>query len=81
MVASDPRHWLNRFRLAQRVSDDARRSRPLPSPDESLTRALEMMALAEEHGVAKPAGISQEDLDVYRRWGQLCELHRHTERR
>jgi hypothetical protein len=72
MADLDHKHWLSRFRLAERVSDDARRRRPRPSADESLTRALEMMALADEHGIRKPPGIPAEDLAVYRQWGRLC---------
>ena len=72
MEDADPKHWLARFRLAERVSDDARRRRPLPSADESLVRALEMMALADERGLLKPSGIPAEDLTVYRQWGRLC---------
>lgn len=75
MQDADPKHWLARFRLAQRVSDDARRSRPLPSADESLARALEMMALADEHGILKPSGIPTEDLAVYQQWGRLCAAY------
>jgi hypothetical protein len=72
MVDADPKHWLARFRLAERVSDEARRQQPVPSADESLTRALEMMALADERGIRKPPGIPAEDLAVYRQWGRLC---------
>ena len=72
MGDADPKHWLERFRLAERVSDEARRQRPIPSADESLTRALEMMALADEHGIRKPPGIPTEDLAMYRQWGRLC---------
>ncbi len=72
MDHADAKRWLSRFRLAEQVSDDARRRRPKPTADESLVRALEMMALADEHGIRKPRGIPAEDLAVYLRWGRLC---------
>jgi hypothetical protein len=72
MDHADPKHWLSRFRLAQRMSDDVRRRAPKLSADESLTRALELMALADECGVRRPGGIPAEDLTVYEQWGRLC---------
>jgi hypothetical protein len=69
---ADAKRWLSRFRLAERVSDEARRRRPKLTADESLVRALEMMALADEHGIRKPRGIPAEDLAVYQQWGRLC---------
>jgi len=77
----DVKHWVNRFRLAEQVSNEAKRSRPLPVPDDCLTRALEMMQLAEESGIRKPAGIPDEDLVVYQRWGRLCAPYVRAARR
>jgi hypothetical protein len=71
----DAKRWLSRFRLAKRASDAARRRRPKPTADESLVRALEMMALADERGIRKPPGIPAEDLAVYRQWGRLCSSY------
>jgi hypothetical protein len=81
MADADPKHWLLRFQLAQRASDEARKRRPKPSADESLTRALEMMELANEHGLQKPRGIPAEDLAVYRQWGRLCAPYMSAARR
>lgn len=68
----DAKHWPSRFRLAEHASAAARRRRPLPTADESLSRAFEMMALAEESGIRKPLQIPSEDLAMYRQWGRLC---------
>jgi hypothetical protein len=69
----DTKQWLSRFRVAQQASDEARRGRPLPSADESLTRAFEVMKLAEECGIRKPSQIAAEDLAMYQQRARLCE--------
>ncbi|MBI4704350.1 MAG: hypothetical protein HY744_24870 [Deltaproteobacteria bacterium] len=65
-------HWVRRYDVAERRAAAERGARPWLSPDESLERALELAALAEETGRHPSAGgVPEEDLAVYAVWSRL----------
>jgi hypothetical protein len=65
-------HWVRRYAVAERRADAERREHP-PSPDESLSRSLELMRLARDHRVTDvPDGeIAAEDLLAYSTWNRI----------
>jgi hypothetical protein len=63
--------WVRRYEEAERLDAAEARGRPL-SPDQSLTRALELVRLAESLGVLEDRRrTTDEDLAAYETWARL----------
>jgi len=63
--------WVKRFQVAERRSKQETLAEPLP-PDESFSKALELMQIADDCGMPRPNPYpNDEDLMVLASWNRL----------